>query len=212
MSFYIGFVTKDLITLAADRKFSCGEKCIMSGKLLQLTKNSWGVHIGAKFFGERWLYILSHLRPKWLINTCGGLKLISCFMYGDYVYYQEKMKKEKYKLEGFTNIALAGFRKGEPFIYAMDSSTRFMPMLCSVGSIYNCIDRKEKSIDLYINIVTRALGGIQKEGIDRQKIFLRTHIPKIFKYLSEKYDSISASGDVVFIMQDSSAKESFPSC
>ena len=118
------------------------------------------------------------------------------------------MKIHKLEL-GFINIAVAGFKKDKPFIYAMDSSKKFMPLFCSAGSIYNCIERDEKSIDSYIKVATRALGGLQKEGMDRQKIFLRTRVTKIFKYLSEKHDCISSSGDMVFITPEGSVKESF---
>lgn len=220
MSFYIGFVSKDLIALAADRKFRClsrtfkGEpiedKTLEADKLVQLNRSMWGVHIGAKFFGEKWLDLFSHIvLGKSLINTYTGLKLVSRLMYIAYLYHREKMRQHNLALEGFNNIAVAGFRKDKPFIYAMDSSNRFRPELCYNGSIYSRTERDEGKADLYIKVVTRAWGELQKESVDQQKEFLRAQIAKIFKYLNEKHDCISAAGDIVFITPEDSIRESF---
>ena len=124
-----------------------------------------------------------------------------------YAHYQNKLKKQKIKTRGFTNITIAGFKNGEPFIYAMDSKDKFHPALCRNGSIYSCIEENMTDIDEHIKRITSSLGLLQEDSIDRQKDFIRRELKKIFMLLGAKYEQISQEFDLVFITQDGSILE-----
>jgi 20S proteasome alpha/beta subunit len=208
MSFYIGFVTENLIALAADRKFAQGNKSFTAQKIKQLNKDTWGVHIGAKFFGERWLFMLSRIKPKSSILSTKGLTFISRFINWHYLNCQKKLRKRGLNLEGFTNIVVAGFNKNNPFIYTMDSKDKFHPVFCGNGSyVYSRIEENLTGIDEYIKKAVSPLGSLQEDSINKQKYFIRAQLQKIFILLGAKYEHISKEFDLVFITQGSSILE-----
>jgi len=209
MSFYIGFVTKDLVVLAVDNKFTYADgSSLLDNKLFQINHKLWGAHLGAKTFGEIIIYFLGRLKfSPFLVRRFP--KLIGCKMKYAYRKYANKLLKENIILEGFTNIAIAGFDRKTPFICTWDSSKEFRPFICRSGSIYNCLEDSKGDIGRYIKIVTSVVGAFQNRGITEQKEFLRGQIKKIMKHLSSEYDYISASGDMVFITREGSTAESF---
>lgn len=209
MSFYIGFVTKDLVVLAVDRKHWDNDngKFVEMGKLKAINKDIWGVHIGWKFFSEAWIENITLLNHQFNIkpseNLIKGLRLV---MWWDYRRWQKRMKKRQQEIRGFTNIAIGGFVKGKPFICAMDSKDKFKPLFCREGSIYSCIEKDEGDIDRYIKNITQELGRARGDSIEEQKGLLKDGITGIIRVLSERYECISRSGDIVFITREGAVK------
>lgn len=203
MSFYIGFVMKDLIALTADRQFRQDGVHFKETKIFRMNKNLYGVHIGWKFFGEKWLKIINKMLSCFSFET--SIKILRSSMWADYVIYRWLLKKYKSKLEGFTGIIVSGFENGKPFVCAMDSKDKFRPMFCQRGSIYNRIEEGKTPFDHYVKEATVAFLTIQ--GLEKRKDFLRTITKNIFKSLSKKYDYISRDGDLVFMTPGGSLSE-----
>lgn len=208
MSAYLGFLMKDMVVLAIDRRvFNENNNFFYDQiKLTRLKNDCYGVGVGLKNFIEPWLQNFSLISFS---DIRKNAKLTGSCINKTYLFQKKMMLICRQKINTLSSFTLAGFSDGRPSIITFNAKNNFAPVLHETGYVYGHYDNNEgkTDIDFFIVRVMKNFSGLLDRSIEERKTFLLNNIAEILYRLSQKYKFISAEGDIVFITRNGASCE-----